>query len=1112
MIESYIPLTARAFYTSRVFNTVKNNMLLVLPSEEDAINAYKQLKFFESDQNILYFPSLDTIPYDRVSPNLNILSKRAEVLTTLAQSKSKKILVTNSINTLTKLPPASLFLNSFLKLHTKMHCSAEDLSEFLIKNGFTRNTVAIDSGEFAIRGEIVDVVLSGNIGYRINFSWDSIESIKNYDVSTQISNHNQDELIICPASEIVLTDETRNNFKNNYLKYFGVNHSNDPLYQSVIHGRKFPAYELFLPLFYNELCSIFDYFKECHVVYDQFSIPAILEHENSYNDLYQSRIQSNKLGNSSFYPALSPASFNFSSDEIITILSKQRYNDSTIKPDIVNKNQILDYKAGIVETLKQSQREKTTIIFCSSRSSIERLKTILNNEDCVAVETDTLSKAKPGIANIAHVPLSSGFSTDQYTFISEIDIFGEKFTKQRTSNSKRKLKNILIELDNFIEGEFVVHKDHGIGQFINVETIEVLGSKHDCLKILYADNNKLYVPIENIELVKKYGQHDAVLDHLGTLSWQKRKSKLKNKITDIAAKILKTAGQRKLSTVTPIEVATKEYDKFCNIFPYAETEDQLNAISDITRDLSSGQLMDRLICGDVGFGKTEVAMRAVFLVAANINDPSPQIAIICPTTILCRQHYLRFVERFKDFGFKIAELSRLVTTKEHKIIKGQLKSGDITIVIGTHALLTKDIEFNNLKLLIVDEEQHFGVSQKEYLKEFKHKLHVLSLSATPIPRTLQMSMIALKDLSLIATPPIDRLAIRTTVMQFDGVIIRDALLREHFRGGKSFYVCPRISDIVGIEKQLQEIVPELKYKVVHGSMIPQKVDEIMKEFCDGKFDILVSTTIIESGIDIAVANTMVVHKAEMLGLSQLYQLRGRIGRGKVRGYAYLTLNNKASTKYAMKRLEVIQTADTLGAGFSIASHDMDIRGFGNLVGDEQSGHIKEVGVELYQDMLDEAIAALKEENITQTRENFIPLINLGLPVFINADYIDDPNLRLGIYRRVGNLTNQEEVEVFIDEMVDRFGPLPIPFKNLLDLVKIKQICIKLNIESLDSGPQGFVVRFRKSADVSNMVFAFIKKYPRNTKITPDNKLIFIIAVSPNNIISEVNLLLEKLSS
>ncbi len=435
----------------------------------------------------------------------------------------------------------------------------------------------------------------------------------------------------------------------------------------------------------------------------------------------------------------------------------------------------------------------------------------------------------------------------------------------------------MLELDNLAEGEFAVHKDHGIGRFLRLEALEIKGKLHDFLKTLYAGNDKLYIPVENIEVIKKYGNDNAELDKLGSVSWQRSKAKLKNRIKKIALHLIQIAAKRKLNSSAPVEFDLEEYDNFCANFPFSETEDQLTAINDIKEDLRNSMLMDRLICGDVGFGKTEVVMRVVFMVAKSLNEHLPQVAVVVPTTILCSQHFSRFIERFKGFGLNIKQLSSVVSSKEAKIIRSEFESGKINIIIGTHSLLHKNIKFFNLKLLIIDEEQHFGIGQKEFLKSLKSSSHVLAMSATLIPRTLQMSMTGLKELSIIATPPLNRLEVRTSVMPFDPVIIRDALLREHFRGGRSFYVVPRIKDIEDIEKQLKQILPELSYKIAHGKMTPSKIDKVMSEFYAGKFDILVSTTIIESGIDIAEANTMIIHKADMLGLSQLYQLRGRIG-------------------------------------------------------------------------------------------------------------------------------------------------------------------------------------------------------------------------------------------
>ena len=1119
MLQQKFPAAAKSFFAIDNFTkNLKQDFILSASNEEEALQLYKQALFFSSNENIYYFPSYDTIPYDHTSPNANILSRRAETLTKLTTNNSNsKLLITHTANLLNKLPPKDFFSKYFLKLSPKMKFTTDELAMFLVENSFTRNASSIDAGEFAVRGEIIDIILPGPKAYRIHFSWGYIESIKEFDIDTQISTKSCRELIISPANEIVLNSETIGNFKNNYLRNFGVNHTDNPLYEAVISGRKFTGYEQLLPLFYDSCSNLIDYLNDPIFIFDNLSKQAILEFEHSYNDFYSARSEANKLKFNSFYPTLSPTSLYFTASEITELLERKNnilltfenseqasLIENIAATSFIEKKTVFD---KLFEVIKANSHKKI-IIGSSVLSSFERIKSIIQNYEYKYNEMNKLDEAKASIINVGIIPLNQSFYTKEYLFITVSELLEEK---PSSTNTNKKLKNILLELDNLAEGEFVVHKDHGIGQFLKLEALEIKGKPHDFLKILYAGNDKLYIPVESIEVIKKYGNDNAELNKLGSVSWQRSKAKLKNRIKEIVLHLIQIAAKRKLNSSASVEFDLEEYDKFCANFPFSETEDQLTAINDIKEDLRNGMLMDRLICGDVGFGKTEVAMRAVFMVAKSLNEHLPQVAVVVPTTILCSQHFSRFIERFKGFGLNIKQLSSVISSKEAKIIRSELESGKINIIIGTHSLLHKNIKFFNLKLLIIDEEQHFGVGQKEFLKSLKSSSHVLAMSATPIPRTLQMSMTGLKELSIIATPPLNRLEVRTSVMPFDPVIIRDALLREHFRGGRSFYVVPRIKDIEDIEKQLKQIVPELSYKIAHGKVTPSKIDEVMSEFYAGKFDILVSTTIIESGIDIAEANTMIIHKADMLGLSQLYQLRGRIGRGKMRGYAYLTVaSHKKMTSHSLRRLEIIQNSCALGSGVTIASHDMDLRGFGNLIGEEQSGQIKEVGTELYQEMLEEQIAIFKDEPIV-SEQPFIPTINLGLSVFIPDNYVADAALKLGLYRRIGNLSNEIEVETFKDEMIDRFGSLPIEFNNLLDIVKIKLLCFKLNIENLDSGDNGFVIKFYKNADMTDKILKFVSTYSNQAKIKPGNKLVYIKKLVDKNIIVEANQLLWNLS-
>lgn len=1121
-----IPLVSKCLFAHEHFNNNNKNILLIFADEESTISAYKQLKFFDSRKNkksnILHFPSLDTIPYDRVSPSTDILSKRANILATLAQNSEKYIIVTAAQNLITRLPTPNIFSSSTMVLEPGMKLDIENLLIFLVKNGFTRAASAVDSGEFAIRGEIVDIVNADNNGYRINFGWEVVESIRTFDTYSQISKATLKTFTLSPASESLLNSETITNFKNNFLQIFGVNYISSPLYESIISGHKFHGYEHLTPLLYKEMCLLPDFLDKFIIIYDNLCLQAILEHEHSYKDFYESRLLSNKNNPDSFYFAIPPKNHICSADEAKDFLGKG--NNILIEGGNTEEYTVIENIATTAKTEKKSEfeklfeiitrnKKKIPIIFCNSKSSVERIKQITSDYGYVSIGIQNLSEAKRNIINLAIAPLKHSFSSNKYLLISERNILGDKFITQSHKSSKKKLQNILTELDNISEGEMIVHKEHGIGMFERIQTIYVDDIAHDCLKIIYANGDILYLPVENIDQIKKYGNNDVMPDRLGGVSWQKRKAKLKNRIKDIADKLIKVTAKRLLTKTSPIKFDISEYEKFANKFPYSETEDQLTSINDIKNDLDSGKLMDRLICGDVGFGKTEVAIRAAFMVTHDINDNKPQIVIISPTTILAKQHYASFTQRFKDHRIKIGQLSRLVKPAEARRVRDGIEKGEINIIIGTHALLASNIKFKNLKMIIIDEEQHFGVAQKEHLKQLKTGVHVLSLSATPIPRTLQMSMIGIKDLSLIATPPIDRLPVRTSVIPFDPVVIRDALMRERFRGGLSFYVVPRIKDIEWVEKQLTKFVPELRYKIAHGQMPANEIDSVMNDFCDGKFDILLSTTIIESGIDIPIANTMIIHRSDMLGLSQLYQLRGRVGRGKVRGFAYLTLPHyKKTTQHSMQRLDVLQNIDSLGAGFTIASHDMDLRGFGNLVGGEQSGHIKEVGSELYQEMLDEAIEELKKNKDETKIAEFIPTINLSIPVLIPSEYIENSSLRLAIYRRAGSLKTNTEIEAFKDEMIDRFGPLPSEFGNLLNMVKIKNTCIELKIESLDSGPNGFVMKFNENFDVSEMVLGFVKKHPRHAKIKPDNKLVFLSSLKSETLLKETEDLLLSIKN
>ena len=684
--------------------------------------------------------------------------------------------------------------------------------------------------------------------------------------------------------------------------------------------------------------------------------------------------------------------------------------------------------------------------------------------------------------------LENGFETPDLAVIAEQDVLGDRLVRRRKA---RKGSDVISEASALSPGDLVVHADHGIGRFVGLQAITVDGAPHDCLQLEYQGGDKLFLPVENIELLTRYGAEgtEAQLDKLGGAAWQARKARLKKRILDIADGLIKIAAERELKAAPVLTETDGAYDEFIARFPFEETDDQLNSIEAVTEDLAKGRPMDRLICGDVGFGKTEVALRAAFIAVMG----GKQVAVVVPTTLLARQHYKTFTDRFQGLPVRIDQASRLVPAKELSAVRERLKSGQTDIIVGTHALLAKTVQFNDLGLLIIDEEQHFGVQHKERLKQLKSDVHVLTLSATPIPRTLQLALTGVREMSIIATPPVDRLAVRTFITPFDPVTIREALLRERYRGGQSFYVCPRISDLDEIAEFLREHMPELKFTIAHGQMASSQLEDVMTAFYDRKFDVLLSTTIVESGLDIPTANTLIVHRADMFGLGQLYQLRGRVGRSKTRAYALLTIPpNQKLTPAAEKRLKVLHSLDSLGAGFTLASHDLDIRGAGNLLGEEQSGHIREVGFELYQQMLEEAVASLREGvGVEERAEQWSPQINTGSAVLIPESYVSDLQARLGLYRRLSGLTERDEIEAFAAELVDRFGSLPEEVKHLLAVVQIKGYCRKASVAQIEAGPKGAVLTFRQNrfANPAGLV-VLISENPELLKMQQDHKLVY----------------------
>jgi transcription-repair coupling factor (superfamily II helicase) len=1069
--------------------------------------------FFAPNVEVLRFPSWDCLPYDRVGPSAGIAAERMATLSRLAEGldeKTPRLLITAVPSLLQRVPPRSAVKGASYSARSGNVVEIADLERYFAVNGYVRASTVSERGEFAIRGGVIDVFPpNAEEPVRLDLFGDTLESIRAFDPETQRSTKQLKEVSLLPVSEALLDKDAISRFRTGYLEAFGAA-GDDPLYSTVSEGGRRAGMEHWLPLFYAKMETLFDYLPEGSLVaLDHLARDARDERLAILRDAFDARSQTDRK---THYHPLEPERLYLDEDEWSDQLKKRpnrRFSAfQEAEGDLVvdmgarqgrsfaperQRDSVNLFEATADHARNLASAGKRVLFASWSDGSSDRLGLMLADHGLknvpLAPYWDAAKAADPKVPQRVVLPLESGFETDSLAVISETDILGDRLARPRR---RRRATNFLAEASALTPGDLVVHIDHGIGRYDGLKTLEVQGAPHDTLEIHYGGEAKLYLPVENIDLLTRYGSDSegVVLDRLGGAAWQARKSKAKERLREMAEGLIRIAAERATKHTEEIEPPHGVFDEFCARFPYEETDDQLAAIGDVLEDLGSGKPMDRLICGDVGFGKTEVALRAAFVVAMS----GKQVAVVAPTTLLARQHYKTFTERFEGWPVKVRRLSRLVPPKEAAETREGLAKGEVEIVIGTHAILGKQVSFKNLGLVIVDEEQHFGVKHKEKLKELRADVHVLTLTATPIPRTLQMSLSGIREMSIIATPPVDRLAVRTYITPWDPVVVREALLREKYRGGQAYYVAPRINDLPELERFLREQVPEVKYLVGHGQMAPTQLEDVMGAFYDGQYDVLLSTTIVESGLDIPTANTLIIHRADMFGLSQLYQLRGRVGRAKSRAYAYLTTPfEKPITLSAEKRLKVLQSLDSLGAGFQLASHDLDIRGGGNLLGEEQSGHIREIGVELYQQMLEDAVNELKEtagaEGLVHDR-GWSPQINTGAAVLIPEDYVRDLNVRLALYRRLSDAEKADDREALAAELIDRFGPLPPEAGQLLKVVAIKGLCREANVAKIDVGPKGAVVSFRNETFKNPAgLIQFVTKNQVAWRIRPDNKVV-----------------------
>ncbi len=1083
----------------------KQNLVLLVNTNSQIDSLAEQIAYINNDANIIKFPAWDCQTYDMSNPSLEIQAGRVKALKQLAglKARDKAIIITTTraiINKTINLEE----LEQDIELATDKTFNRDELINKLLEHGFKRVENVYTNLEFAFRGDILDIFPNGeDTGYRIEFFDDEVESIHTLDIKTQRRLEPVKSCTISQNNELILNKRTINNFTESYLSLFPAGHT-DNLYQEIKQGKFVNNRFHFLNLFYkNPLKSLLDYLPEKFAIFYYDNLEQNLA--DFYEDLsmsFSARSQfvadleeATDFDNADIYRPIEPEDLYLTEHEIgeffnaPTISFNDMLNNSGEFEETSLENHIPYNKKSLNKTpleaacndIKMWQEENYEItLSCLNKISLEHIGRAFEEYEIHNIE-------------IIKSPIEFGFidKASKKVFLTEQDIFGLKQKiKKRTKSSNKK---IIEHLNQLKVNDLVVHTKHGIGKFLGLETIKTSQTEaQDFAVIEYAEGNKLFIPIINLDSLSLYSHAESnsvKLDRLGGTAFANRKEKVKKKLLEIAGELIEIAGKRQLLKGFSFAKVDGMYDEFAEGFEYVLTEDQESCINDVIGDMYSSQPMDRLVIGDVGFGKTEVAMRACFVAASN----SKQVAVIVPTTLLARQHYAGFKERFEQFGFNVAMLSRLNSAKVNKEIKQKLKTGEIDIIIGTHALLAKDIEFKDLGLLVIDEEQRFGVKHKEKLKSLRNSIDILTLSATPIPRTLQMSVSGIRELSLITTPPVDRLPIKTAIMKYDSTTIKQAIQKELYRNGQVYIITPRVEGIFEIAEKINTLVPQAKIKVAHGQMNRADLEDTMDDFSNGKFDILIATTIIESGIDIPNANTMIVFDAQKFGLAQLYQIRGRIGRSKLASFAYFLIpqHNQLSTGAAL-RLKILKKLDNIGAGFTLASYDMDLRGPGNILGSEQSGHIKEVGFALYNQMLKEAIKSLKNKGtLDEDSEDFYPNINIRWSFLLPENYITDANERLNTYRRLSDIRDFDELHEITSELEDRFGKLPEEVTNLLQIVNFKITAKELNIETIEVGTKGVLFKFNNNQFKGNGdLIGQILSRPMEFKLRPDQKIFY----------------------
>ena len=1070
-----------------LISNIKKKIAFFALDHEEAIKLKNKIKLFDPQTEVWIFPDFDCPFFSNVSPTRPILLERIKTLFKLITSKKERIIFIGTISSLaTKTIKKEDLI--FFDVFNKSKNTYLELSKFLKKNNYEFVDTVRSKGECSVRGQIIDIFSPlENKPVRILYNFEEVEAVNYFDVYNQNNCGIVNNYLISISSEIIFNSNSIKNFRESFrkLRIKG----KDDFYKSISKKNIIPGSEQFYPILYKKYDSIIDYLDGFKIFFRENSniefedrlnqvvseIPNYAKEViNEFKFYERKNIINNQFfkKNTSVFSTISNNSKTFCFSERLFLNSNQNDNLKNINKFFSS----LDFEKIFFCYDSTINKKKIEKLYGNLNISYEKLSSINNTSKRF---------------NIINISINSSFilnlKSKKLLFLSDYDFF-KKIIKRKTS-SEIHSDNIISEFSQLNFGDLVVHIDHGVGKFNCLTKKKINDFEQEFIELLYHNNDKLLIPIENLELISKYGFSNQTvrLDKLGLQNWQFKKATLKKKIKQIASDLINTAAKRELTKSLKIKANKIEYEKFSSSFEFTETSDQMKAIEEIENDFNSSKAMDRLICGDVGFGKTEIAMRAAFLVLSS----GYQVAVICPKVLLANQHFKTFTKRFSGFDYTIKKISRFEKTSTKSKIKDKLKLGLIDLIIGTHAILSEKINFNKLGLIIIDEEQSFGVEQKERLKKKQPNAHILTLTATPIPRTLQASLLKMRDISLIKTPPLNRQNVKTYLMFYEDNLLKSIINKELKRKGQIFFVTPRIKEIEELEKKIKKTFPSINYSIIHSRLNAVEIENIYTNFFEKKIDLLLSTAMIESGLDISNVNTIIINKPYLFGLSQLYQLRGRVGRSSVQAYAYLLLEkNTALSEDRLKRLQLISKIDSLGAGFSIAANDLDIRGAGNIVGSEQSGHIKEVGIELYYKMLNEAISELKNEKISSS--DWSPIINLGFSYNIPDDYIINLDLRMQIYRKISGTNEILELKKIISNLEDRFGKFPKLFNNLFKIIEIKILCKKLNIIKIDNSSKGFVFKLRNiKINYINYLISLAKNNPKKIKLLPDSKLIYI---------------------